>query len=133
MALEETKLTLNKDKCEFSKKTLCFFGHIFSAKGMTPDPEKVSALTDAEPPSSTSDLRSFLRIASYCTQHIKDFASISEPLRALTKLNSEVKWYEKCQQSFQLIKDRIADTKNMAYFDPRKPTELILDSSPVGL
>ncbi|XP_069478222.1 uncharacterized protein [Ambystoma mexicanum] len=131
MALEEAQLTLNKVKCEFRKRTLIFFGHIFSEKGMTPDLEKISVLTKAEAPNSSSDLRSFLGLASYCTRYIRDFASVSEPLRALAKLNSEFVWSTECQVAFQLIKDRIADAKNMAYFDPRKTTELIV--GPVGL
>ncbi|XP_069465284.1 uncharacterized protein [Ambystoma mexicanum] len=113
MALEEARPTLKKDKCEFRKKTLRFFGHIFSEKGMTPDPEKVSALQEAKPPATTSDLRSFLGLASYCTRYIRDFASNSEPLRALTKLNTDFTWTPQCQEAFQAIKERISDARNI--------------------
>ncbi|XP_069476404.1 uncharacterized protein [Ambystoma mexicanum] len=114
MALEDTQLTLNRETCEFRKQTLCFFGHLFSTEGMTPDLEKVTALTYADPPQNISDLRSFLGLASYCTRYIKDFASVSEPLRALTKQNTDFEWTEGSQQAFQIIKQRIVNAKNMA-------------------
>ena len=37
-------LTLNKEKCEFSKDKLTFFGFVFSANGISPDPLKVEAI-----------------------------------------------------------------------------------------
>ena len=36
--LREKGLTLSKSKCEFNKSSLKFFGHIFSAAGLSADP-----------------------------------------------------------------------------------------------
>ena len=38
------RLTLNKKKCSFFKSSVDFFGNIFSEKGGTPDPGKISAI-----------------------------------------------------------------------------------------
>ena len=37
----EDSLTVNKEKCEFNKRSLVFFGFVFSRKGISPDPRKV--------------------------------------------------------------------------------------------
>ena len=37
-------LTVNERKCNFNVTELNFFGHIFSAKGIRPDPEKISTI-----------------------------------------------------------------------------------------
>ncbi|CAC5368520.1 unnamed protein product [Mytilus coruscus] len=40
--LKEKSLTLNKEKCEFNKNKLEFYGHIFSADGISADPRKLA-------------------------------------------------------------------------------------------
>ncbi|XP_069481447.1 uncharacterized protein [Ambystoma mexicanum] len=115
MALENAHLTLNPEKCEISKSTLKFFGHIFSNKGMRPDPEKVQALVDAPTPTSASAIRSFLGMASYCTRYIQDFASVSTPLTLLTGKDRDFQWTAECEEAFQEIKRHISSALCMAY------------------
>ena len=57
--LSDVSLMLNKSKCEFNKHSLTFFGFVFSAEGISPDPKKVQAIHNASPPTSTSGVRSF--------------------------------------------------------------------------
>jgi hypothetical protein len=40
-ALQRNGLTVNKDKCEFNKSKVTFFGVVFSTEGISPDPNKV--------------------------------------------------------------------------------------------
>ena len=81
----DAKLTFNKSKCEFNKSSITFFGFVFSSKGIAPDPTKVEAINSALPPTTTSGVRSFLGMATYCVKFIHNFSDISEPLRKLTK------------------------------------------------
>ncbi|XP_069465162.1 uncharacterized protein [Ambystoma mexicanum] len=118
--MEEAGLTLNKAKCEFSKGSLRFFGHIFSGKGMRPDPEKVEALNSATPPPvNTTDLSSFLGLASYCCRYLKDYATVSNPLRLLTRKDTPFVWSKECQEAFKAIRSAISQAEDMAYFDAR--------------
>ena len=39
--IKESGLKLNTNNCEFKKSTLNYFGHVFSADGVFPDPGKV--------------------------------------------------------------------------------------------
>ena len=57
----EVNLTLNKRKCEFNKRSITFFGFGFSGQGISPDPKKVEAISNAKPPTTTSGVRSELR------------------------------------------------------------------------
>ena len=52
--IKESGLKLNKDKCEIKKNKLTYFGHVLSAKGVSPDPEKVKAITDLEAPTNVT-------------------------------------------------------------------------------
>jgi hypothetical protein len=97
-------LTLNHEKCQFSKNRLTFFGMVFSAEGISPDPNKVSAIRNAAPPSSVKDVRSFLGMATYCAKFIPNFSHLSEPLRKLTTKNAQFCWTECEQRAFDNIK-----------------------------
>ena len=56
--LREKGLTLNKTECPFSQDNLKYLGYIFSKEGMSPDPDKVSALNDTSVPSNPTEVRS---------------------------------------------------------------------------
>ena len=129
----EVGLTINKHKCEFNKSSLTFFGFVFSAKGVSPDPKKVQAIHNASPPTSTSGVRSFLGMATYCAKFIPNFSDISQPLRELTRKDTPFQWMEEHNQSFSKIKNLLTSDTVMAYIDQNKETELVSDASPWGL
>ena len=131
--LKERGLTLNRNKCEFNKTRLEFFGFIFSAGGISADPKKVAALQQASDPQDPTEVRSLLGMANYCSRFIKDFASIAAPLRDLTKKDTPWHWSPEQANALQVIKDSLSSDTVMSYFDPAKETELIVDASPVGL
>ena len=126
-------LTLNKKKCEFNKSSVTFFGFVFSGKGIAPDPKKVAAIKEAPPPTNSSGVRSFLGMATYCAKFIPKFSDVSEPLRELTKKDQAFQWSTQHERSFNQIKELLTSAQVMAYFDPKKETELITDASPTGL
>ena len=72
-------------------------------------------------------------MANYCARFIPDFATISAPLRELTKKDTQWIWGPEHAAALQTIKDSLTSDTVMAYFDPAKDTELIVDASPVGL
>ena len=84
----DANITLHKKKCEFNKSSITFFGFVFSGNGISPDPKKVEAIKNVEPPTSKTGVRSFLGMANYCAKFIPSFSDISQPLRELTKDDS---------------------------------------------
>ena len=128
-----TGLTLNRKKCIFSATSTKFFGFIFSADGVLPDPEKVTALRKAEPPKSKEEVRSFLGMAGFNAQFLPGYATMSAPLRDFTKKGVNFKWGKREQESFSLITKAISENTLLSYFDPKRETALFTDASPVGV
>ena len=126
-------LTLNKEKCEFNKEQLTFFGFVFSANGISADPIKVEAIKTAPTPTTQSGLRSFLGMATYCSKFIQNFSDLTQPLRELTKKNTTFQWKTKHEKAFNAVKSALTSTTVMSYFDKSKDTELVTDASPFGL
>ncbi|XP_030850192.1 uncharacterized protein K02A2.6-like [Strongylocentrotus purpuratus] len=131
--LREVNLTLNQSKCVFNTDHVEYFGHVFSAKGISPDPKKVEAIQSMPAPQNVSEVRSFLGMVNYCARFIPGLASVSAPLRHLTKADSEWEWGTSQADAFAQIKQRVSQSCTMAYFNPASKTELIVDASPHGL
>ena len=95
----EVNLTLNKKKCEFNKKSITFFGFIFSGQGISPDPKKVDAIKNVKPP-TTSGVRSFLGMATYYAKFIPNFSDTT------TGADKDVQfqWSGQHEQSFNKSK-----------------------------
>lgn len=132
-ALHKTGLTINKRKCEFRKAEIKFFGYVFNAQGISPDPQKVQDLKSVTEPSSKSEVRSFLGMAQYSARFIKGFATLTEPLRNLTKQKSTWNWGPTQSDAFNAVKNALSENTTMGFFDPQKHTEILVDASPVGL
>jgi hypothetical protein len=131
--LEENGAKLNKEKCVFSVNELVFFGHVFGAKGVSADPEKIKTITATTPPKNVSEVRSFLGMTQYVSRFIPNYATMTEPLRRLTRSDVAWTWSASEQQMFDKLKQSLTKTPVMAYFNPMLHTTVLVDASPVGL
>ena len=127
------KLTLNLEKCKFNQPSLWFYGYTLSKDGLSADPKKVEAIKNFKTPTDVSQLRSFLGLANYCSRFIKDFSTLTAPLRDLTTKSCKWSWSPIHEKAFTKVKNAIALDCTMAFYDPNRPTILTVDASPVGL
>ncbi|UYV72119.1 hypothetical protein LAZ67_9001873 [Cordylochernes scorpioides] len=63
--LQDSGLTLNKEKYIFSVKEIKFLGHLITERGVLPDPNKVQAIREFPSPSSISEVRRFLGMVNF--------------------------------------------------------------------
>ncbi len=131
--LEHNGFTLNFKKCRFLKSNLKFFGQIYSKDGVQADPDKINAFLNTPTPNTVSEVRSLLGMANYCSQFIPNFATITEPLRQLTKKGTAFLWNGSHQQAYDQLKAALTNSPVMSYFDTSKDTLLYVDASPVGI
>ena len=126
-------LHLNQSKCKFLDTTLSFFGQVFSSQGCKPDPKRVQDLQNAQIPRNVHEVRSLLGMANYSSKYIANFATITSPLRELTKKNAHFEWTQKHQNAFNDLTQALSSAQCMAYFDKDKVTYVTVDASPVGV
>ena len=113
--------------------TLSFFGQLFTAEGTTPDPARVLDAQNALVPTNVHEVRSSLGMANYSSRYIPNYATISKPLRVLTKTNARFTWTSSHQTAFDHLKKALARTPLMSYLDTTKETFITVDASHVGM
>lgn len=126
-------LTLNEKKCSFFQSSIGFYGNVFSEDGLSADPNKLSAICEAQAPKDKHEVRSLLGMVNYVQRYIPDLAILIAPIRELTKKDTDFVWDSMCKRAWSELKNRLSSATVMAYFDPNLKTELIVDASPCGL
>ncbi|KRX22741.1 Retrovirus-related Pol polyprotein from transposon 17.6 [Trichinella nelsoni] len=79
---EKYNLTLNNDKCEFTKTQIKLLGHIIEQGTLKPDPERFRPLQHFPLPRNTASLQRVLRLFAAYSQWIPRFL---EKIHALTR------------------------------------------------
>ena len=131
--LSSRVLTLNRDKRQFKMSHLEFMGHVLSACGIGPAHVKVKAVVDARELTNAAEVRSFLSLVNFTARFIPDLATVSAPLRHLTKSLESFVWGPEQKQLFDELKKPLSSAETLGYFDKNAPTKVIADASPVGL
>ena len=83
--LQESKLKVNLKKCTFFKTSVKYLGHIISAEGLKPQPNKIETVNKMSTPKTVKELQSFLGMTNYYRKFIQSYAGIAVPLNKLTE------------------------------------------------
>jgi hypothetical protein len=105
--LRSNQLYAKFSKCEFWLTEVAFLRHVISAGGIVVDPSKVKDVLNWMAPMNASEICSFLGLAGYYHQFIKDFSKIAKPMKRLLEKNKNFDWTDECQVSFEELKKRL--------------------------
>ncbi|KAM1772079.1 hypothetical protein ACFX11_046821 [Malus domestica] len=97
------------------------------------DCQKVVAVENSEQPRTVTEVRSFLCLAGYYRQFIKDFSVIALPLTRLTRKDVKFEWDDNCEQSFQQLMYYLTHAPVLALPDDSGNFEVYSDASLNGL
>ena len=94
-------------KCEFWIHEVLFLGHIINQDGLAVDPKKVADILNWKAPKDVRGIKSFIGMAGYYRRFIEGFSKIARPMTALLVKKVEFKWTPACQESFEMLKQKL--------------------------
>lgn len=83
--LKEHNVKINAEKCKWFVSHVKYLGHILSEAGVSPNPEKVRAITAVPEPKSKTQLKTFLGMITFYTKFVPKLSLILSPLYDLLK------------------------------------------------
>ncbi|WJZ91147.1 hypothetical protein VitviT2T_010247 [Vitis vinifera] len=104
-------------------------GHIVSKKGIEVDKAKVELIIRLPPPITVKGVRQFLGHAGFYRRFIKDFSKLSKPLCELLGKDDKFVWDERCQKSFEQLKQFLTTTPIVRAPNWQLPFEVMCDAS----
>jgi hypothetical protein len=114
-------------------KEVSFLGHVIIGGGIAVDPGMVRDVLNWEPPTTVSEIRSFLGLAGYYRRFIEGFSKIVKPLTSLLEKEKKFIWLEAWQNSFDELRKRLTTTPVLAMPDIHKSFDTYYDASKQGL
>ena len=110
-----------------------FLGHVISVEGVYVDPNKIAAIVNWEPPKTVTKVRSFLGLVGYYRRFVQDFSIIVSPLTKLLRKNVKFDWTPECQQSFEILKEKLITALVLSLLVERGKYVVYSDASQKGL
>jgi hypothetical protein len=127
--LQDNKLLVEPEKCEFHKQKVKFLGHEITPGQIRMDPDKLRTIQDWPTPNNLKEVRAFLGFANYYRRYIQNYGRIAIPLTDLTKQDQDFQWNEKAERAFQTLKESFLRKPVLATADPNRPFEMETDAS----
>ena len=124
--LQEANVTLNGEKCEFSKATVKFLGQQVGNEGIRTDPGKVSAVKHMAELTDIHELRRFLGMVNQSGKYILNLAELTHPLRELLSNRNTWVWGSPQQHAFSVVKEKLSSAPALAIFDPACTRDCLL-------
>ncbi|KAK7933832.1 hypothetical protein WMY93_004728 [Mugilogobius chulae] len=129
----EIKLRLSIRKLQFKVKEVKFHGHILSAEGLRPDPEKIRAVQDMPHPTDAKAVQRFIGFVTYLAKFLPRLSEVCEPLRRLLDKDVMFHWLPKHDAAVEEIKRLVTVAPVLKYYDVTKPVTIQSDASQKGL
>ena len=126
-------LVFNPQKTHMKAQAVNFFGCLYDANGVHPDPGKVDAIHALPAPTNVTELQEFLGLVTYLSPFIPGLSTLTAPLRKLLKKDTDFSWNCTYDITFEWVKEAVVNDTTLRYFDPSLSVTIQVDVSQVCL
>lgn len=132
-AIDKEGFRLNLSKCNFAKSKVKYLGHTIENNAIKPIYDNVLPIKEFPRPTTLKQVRQFLGKVNFYRSYIQNSSIILNPLHNLLKKNTPFDWNDKCENSFNLVKNCLCSEPCLAIYDPKKETVIQTDASLEGI
>jgi hypothetical protein len=136
-ALARRGITVNPKKCRFGLSEIEYVGHIINAQGVSHSPERIEKVLSMQKPTMAKHLKSFLGVATYFRDHIRNHSVIVKPLHEMIhkyEKNRKLEWTPAGLLAYDQIREAIRNMPTLFFLDDRRESKVYLhtDASDYG-
>ena len=129
----ERNIALNRDKLKLKRKEVPFMGHVLTLHSVKMDPEKAKAVQEMPKPEDVEGIQRINGFVHYLAKFLPGLADVMEPLRRLTRRDTEWRWTEVQEKSFEEVKKLVTAAPILSYYVPKEELVIQCDASQKGL
>ena len=129
--LEDAGFRCKWEKSKFLMEKITYLGFDISKDGIEPHESKVETLIKMQYPRHLKDLISFLGAVQYYGRFIPNMSTLVEPLNRLR--TSEWQFGDEEKRSFDELKEVLASSRVLIFYDPDLPVRIDADANSYGL
>ena len=122
-------LVFNPQKTHVKAQAVNFFGCLYNANIVHPDPGKVDAVHALPAPTNITELQEFLGLVTFLSPFIPGLSTLTAPLHKLLKKDTDFIWNCTYDTVFEQIKEAVISDTTLKYFDPSLPVTIKVDAS----
>jgi transposase InsO family protein len=130
------KVYLKASKCYLGYSELNYLGKVISSEGLKMSQQRIQQVVDFPTPTISKHLKSFLGIANYFRDHVRNHSMVVKPLHMLLSnycKTKKVTWTVEALNAFQQIKKEILKCTTMHFLTDNDPIYLHTDASDYGI
>ena len=129
----ERGVKLNKKKLKLLRKEIPYMGHLVTANGLKPDPDKVEAVRNMPKPNNVKAVRRFCGFVNYLAKFLPCLAEVLEPIQQLTRKEVPWQWKYEHDAAFEKVKELVTQAPLLKYYNPEEELTVQCDASDKGL
>jgi hypothetical protein len=135
--LADANMSLKPKKCHVAAKSLNIVGYKVTRDGIQINPDKLQAIHAYNFPLSKTAVRRCLGMTNQYRKQIPNYASVVEPLIAMTRKDWPATWTasqvpEGARVAFENVKQALLNPPILAVPNPKEPFQLKVDASDSG-
>ena len=134
--LHDHNITVSPEKCSFGITEVEFLGHTINHQGIRFSRDKLDKVLQIEPPTTQKQLKSFLGVTIFFSDHIANYSDRVRPLNALVrtyKPSKIISWTDSAIAAFADIRQAINECPTLYFLDDTQPIYVNTDASDFGI
>jgi len=131
--LNEAKLIINKNKCNFFSTQIALLGFLVDLHGKRVDPNKLANINEWMPPTNATEVQSYMGTFNFFREYIPLFSTIAAPLDALRNKYGTFKLTAFELSAFESLKRLLVNAPILSFADFSKPFYVATDASNFGI
>jgi len=139
LRFREHSISLNPSKCNLGLTQVEYVGHTIDSHGLHFTRDKLDSVLNFPQPGNMKQVKSFLGLANYFRDHIKNHSLRVQPLQDLVEgytkklARNKINWTTECDTAFKDIRQAIDKCPLLWFVDAHSPIFLKTDASDYGI